>query len=173
MTTTTDHVKKPYKVVTAWRYYTEQPTSSSPAPDVHIPWQTMGNVLFEMGASTVSVDHSTLDLNSGIENGSPDPSGPGEGRFGSQGGVFPVDGDGSDDGGRGARKAVLRFTVEGGRDVGGALKLACELAGADADCFGELDSDEKVKPSFFQQIKHSVKCSNPVVWSTGRTEDVN
>lgn len=91
---------QPYKVVTAWRYEDSL---------VHVPWKDLGDVLFEMGAASVTIDVTNPKVSTGQTEH--EEEGPGD-------------------------RPWLAFTVSGERDVGAALGDACALVGP-AGCFGE------------------------------------
>lgn len=84
-----------------------------------IPWRTLGDALFEMGASSVSFP-SNEELEAAAE-----PSGCSQDWLG--GVTRPQTSEGA--------VAMLTFTVAGGRDVHTTLEDACDMVGL--DCFGE------------------------------------
>lgn len=107
-------------MVNAWRYE---------GATVDVPWEALGGVLFEMGASSCSVsvggareDEEDREGNGGIDDAR---------------GAAAAAGAGS--GEEGQEEAMLSFVVAGGlwADVGAALELACDLAGGPEGCFGE------------------------------------
>lgn len=135
-------------MVTAWQY-NEGDDSPSFSSAIHASWEGLADLLFEMGAVAVSVEYYHTGGDSDDMGRPPNVAcwhrGPVEGE--PRRAVFDDRDNSSSDGdvaagekGDTAVKGMLRFTVEGRRDVGATLKQACELlAGspADADCFGE------------------------------------
>lgn len=111
--------RKPYKVVTAWRY---EGSAAS------VPWRALGDMLFEMGACSCSVsveeDYGEQEATDGGKERSVREA------------AFAVEGGQED------RKPMLTFIVEEGKGwghIGAALEVACELAGGLDSCFGEID----------------------------------
>lgn len=121
-----------HKEVSVWRY------DEDGSDDAVIPWQEVGNALFEMGVYVISIHCGRYD--SKTSNG---------GQESETGVLFDDDDEGSSGKGRNrnshggdtvvedtARGVMLTFTVDGRRDVGEALEQACDCVNA-GGCFGE------------------------------------
>ncbi|CAM9591968.1 unnamed protein product [Ectocarpus sp. 6 AP-2014] len=119
-----------YTVVTTWRYE---------GSAVDVPWRSLGDMLFEMGACWCSVyvgEEEEEEEEEGLERQGHRKQGPGETEAVQWG-----------------RGAMLTFALEegGGGDVGAVLEAACALAGGPDDCFaGSLDWEEGPAECFDQ-----------------------
>ncbi|CAN0127372.1 unnamed protein product, partial [Ectocarpus fasciculatus] len=119
---------QPYTVVTAWLYE---------GSTVDVPWRSLGDMLFEMGACWCSVYVGEEEKEEGSDGQSHRDQGPGETEAVQWG-----------------RGAMLTFALEGGGGggrVGAVLEAACDLAGGPDDCFaGSLDWEEGPADCFHQ-----------------------
>ncbi|CAN0496938.1 unnamed protein product, partial [Ectocarpus sp. 12 AP-2014] len=119
--------QQPYTVVTAWRYE---------GSAVDVPWRSLGDMLFEMGACWCSVYVGEEEEEEGLERQGHRDQGPGETEAVQWG-----------------RGAMLTFALEErrGGDIGAVLEAACALAGGSDDCFaGSLDWEEGPAECFHQ-----------------------